>query len=214
VKTALTTRQVTAIGLAVAGLVLGIGSYFLVVAPEKSRSTALQTSLDTAQTTLTRLQQEHSASHARPKPKPLDVGAADLFRVTKAMPDAADVPGVIRTLTRLVKARKLELVSLQPAPQNVTTSGYAILPIALTVHGTFTDVSRLIRQLDDAVSDGRHLIVTERLLVPVQVSLTSTDGKSVDASIALNAFVYGVAPPTPPTAAAPTTTAPSIPAST
>jgi Tfp pilus assembly protein PilO len=212
VKTALTTRQLIAIALAVAGLVLGIGSYVLVVAPEKSRSTALQSSLDTAQSTLTRLQQEHAnPSHAAQKPKPLDVGAADLFRATKAMPDDADVPGVIRTLTRLVSGRSLELVSLQPAPQNVTTSGYAILPITLTVHGKFTDVSRLIRQLDDAVTDGRNLIVTERLFIPVQVSLTSTDGKSVDASIALDAFVYGVAPPTTPTST--TTTTPGIPAS-
>jgi Tfp pilus assembly protein PilO len=187
VKTDLTGRQLIAIALAVAGLVVGIGSYFLVVAPEKSRSAAVRASVDSARTSLATLQREHAkGAHGAPKPKPVDVRAADLFRLTKAMPDAADVPGVIQTLSRIVEERSLELVSLQPAPQNPTTGGYAVLPVSLSVHGTFDGVSKLIRELDDAVTAGPHLTVTERLFIPLSVSLTSTDGKTVDASIALD----------------------------
>src|SRR6266571_1192022 len=84
-KTKLTRQQLSAVGVAVFGLVLGLGSYMILVAPQKSKAVALAGAVDAAQSSLYVLQHHHV--HVQ-KPKPPAVEAADLFRLTKAMPDS------------------------------------------------------------------------------------------------------------------------------
>jgi hypothetical protein len=190
-KTRLSRQQMIAVGLATFGLVLGLGAYMILVAPQKSKAVALAGAVDSAQTSLSVAQ--HAPRHVRPKPVP--VGAADLFRLTKAMPDSGDVPGILRALTRLAKASSVELISLGPSPAAPTPMGYSTVPVSISVHGKFANVSNFLHRLrDTAVVTHKHLKVTGRLFVPNQISLTSDDGLAVNATILLDAFVYGAAP--------------------
>jgi len=99
-KMELTRQQLLAVGLASVGLLLGLGSYVLLVAPQKSKAVALAGAVDAAQSSLFVVQHH---PHVQ-KPKPPVVEAADLFRLTKAMPDSPDVPGILLSLMRLAKA--------------------------------------------------------------------------------------------------------------
>jgi len=209
-KSQLTRQQIFAVGLAVFGLVLGLGAYLVLVAPQKSKAVALAGAVEAAQSSLFVLQ--HNPQIHR-KPKPPDVQAADLFRLTKAMPDSVDVPGILLSLMRLAKASSINLVSVQPPTTTTPTSfGFSTASVQLTVNGKFTDVANFLQRLRDSVVVVRnHLKVTNRLFVPNTISLTeNSDGTTVDGTIAVNAFVYGtVAPPAAPTSTTGTSTTPA-----
>ena len=207
-KTQLTRQQMLAIGLAVFGLVIGLGSYMLLVAPQKSKAVALSGAIDAAQSSLYVLRNHPYAHHVQ-KPKPPDVQAADLFRLTKAMPDSQDVPGILLSLERLVQASSLELVSVQPPPSTPSvqsTTGYTAVPITVTVNGTYAKVAKFLQRLrDSVVVTHDHLKVTNRLYIPTQISLSVVTGETLNASIGLSAFVYGT-PPAPVVASTTTAT--------
>jgi Tfp pilus assembly protein PilO len=195
-KTSLTRQQMLAVGLAVFGLVLGLGSYMILVAPQKSKAAALSGAIDAAQSSLYVLQHQPRV-HAK-KPKPPVVEAADLFRLTKAMPDSQDVPGILLSLMRLAQASSLELISVTPPattpPQSAT--GYTAVPVTVTVHGKFTDVANFLQRLrDSVVVTHGHLKVTNRLYIPTLISLSVFDSETLNASIGLSAFIYGTPPP-------------------
>jgi Tfp pilus assembly protein PilO len=195
-KTQLSRQQMIAVGIAVFGLVLGLGSYLILVAPQKSKAVALSHAVDAAQSSLYVLQ-HHPHVHVQ-KPKPPPVEATDLFRLTKAMPDSQDVPGILLSVMRLAKASSLELLSVQPptVPPAQTPAGYTAVPVAIALHGKFADVASFLQRLrDSVVVSHNHLKVTNRLFVPSQISLSTADGLTVDASITLDAFVYGTPPP-------------------
>jgi hypothetical protein len=202
-KMQLTRQQLLAVGLASVGLLLGLGSYVLLVAPQKSKAVALAGAVDAAQSSLFVVQHH---PHVQ-KPKPPVVEAADLFRLTKAMPDSPDVPGILLSLMRLAKASSLDLLSVQPAASAPTPIGYSTVPVTVTLHGKFADVAGFLQRLrDSVVVTHDHLKVTNRLFVPGQIALSTADGLTVNASISLNAFVYGVAPPVTTTTTDTTTT--------
>ena len=194
-KTNLTRQQMLAVGIAVFGLVLGLGSYMILVAPQKSKAVALAGAVDAAESSLYVVQ--HNPHPHVQKPKPLAVEAADLFRLTKAMPDSADVPGILLSLMRLAKANSVELLSVQPAATGAPTpQGYSTVPVTVTLHGKFADMASFLQRLrQSVVVTHNHLKVTNRLFIPNQISLTTADGLTVNASISLAAFVYGVPPP-------------------
>jgi hypothetical protein len=206
-KTKLTRQQMLAVGIAVFGLVLGIGSYMILVAPQKSKAVALAGAVDSAESSLYVVQ--HNPHPRAQKPKPLTVEAADLFRLTKAMPDSPDVPGILLSLMRLAKANSVELLSVQPAVAGAPTpQGYSTVPVTVTLHGKFADLATFLQRLrQSVVVRHKQLKVTNRLFVPNQISLSTVDGgQTVNATISLAAFVYGVPPPPTPTSTTDTTT--------
>lgn len=202
-KTPLSKEKLLLFGLPVAGLLLGLLGYVALVAPQKSRAHSLDVQLTVAQIALV-------AAHQEPS-KPAPVRASDIFRLTKAMPDSNDMPGILRHLSRLARASAVSLDTVRPSPQIPLTQGYAALPVAVSVSGKFAAVSKFLELLrrQAAVTKGR-LLVDGRLFVANQIALTSTDGTSVSATLNLDAFVYGGAPPSapagPPGAAGTTTT--------
>jgi len=194
-KTKLTRQQMLAVGLASLGLLLGLGSYMILVAPQKSKAVALAGAVDAAQSSLF-VAQHHPQVTTRAKPPAVE--AADLFRLTKAMPDSEDVPGILLSLMGLAQANSLKLVSVQPTTGTATPAGYTTVPISVTLDGKFDDVAAFLQQLRDSVvvTHRDQLKVTNRLFVPTDISLTTDpDGSTVDATISLDAFVYGTAPP-------------------
>ena len=151
-----------------------------------------------------RLDAEIQAAEARPVPgrpapasKQPPVHAADIFRLTKAMPDSNDVPGVLDDLSQLAQASSTTLQSVSPSTVSPLTGGYGALPLNVVVAGPFPAVSRFLQRLRQQVALGKNgaLQVDGRLLVVNNVQLATTDGSSVTATLSLDAFVYGVAPP-------------------
>ncbi len=179
-------------GVPIFGLLIGLLGYMALVAPQKSKASSLASQIAAARA------EAAAAAKASAKPaRPVPVRAADILRLTRAMPDAADVPGVIRDLTRIANATSVTLQSVKPGQPVPLPQGYGALPLGVSIVGTFSHVSAFLRELRREVSvsakDGVH--AEGRLFVTDQVGLTSGNGKTVTATLGLNAFIYGLAPP-------------------
>ena len=192
-------RELLLFGLPLVGVLIGVIGYFMLVSPQKAKSHRAAGQLQSLQAQLLAEQQK--------PPEHASVQAVDLFRLVKAMPDTNDMPGILRDLTRLARASNVSIQTVTPGAQMPLTTGYGALPLTVALEGTFGDMSAFLTKLREQVRAGKkHLYVTGRLLVPNQVQMTSKDGKTLTATLSLDAFVYGVAPPVPTTTTETTTT--------
>ena len=190
VELKLDRRKALLFGLPIFGLLIGIVGYFVLVSPQKAKS-------HTASAQLASLEAQLLAEQKAP-PKHASVQAVDLFRLVKAMPDTNDVPGILRNLDRVARASHVSIQTVTPGGQIALPAGYGALPVTVALEGTFSDVSAFLTNLRQQVRLGqKSLYVSGRLLVPNQVQMTAKDGKTVTATLTLDAFVYGVAPPAP-----------------
>jgi Pilus assembly protein, PilO len=190
VKKRLTKQQLLLIGLPVLGLLLGLIGYLAVVSPQSSEANRLGSEIDSVQMQLI-------AAHQKPV-KPAPVQAADIFRLAKAMPDTADMPGILRQLSRVARSSSVSLTSVAPATQIPLTLGYGAVPLTVVVTGKFAEISKFLQLVRQQVSIGRRgrLQANGRLFITNKIAISSTDGLSVSATLNLDAFVYGVATPT------------------
>ena len=188
------------IGLPVLGLLIGLIGYFVLVSPQKGKSHRATEQIQALQAQLLEL-------HRKP-PKPVSPQAVDLFRLVKAMPDTNDMPGILRDLSRLARSSKVTIQTVTPTAQVPLLLGYGALPLTVALEGKFSNVSTFLARMRSQVRVGEKTMhVTGRLLVPNQVQLTSSkDGATVIATLSLDAFVYGVAPPAPTSTTDTTTT--------
>jgi Pilus assembly protein, PilO len=192
-------RELLLFGLPILALVIGIAGYFALVAPQKARSHRAAAELQTLQAQL--------LAEQRTPPKQASPQAVDLFRLVKAMPDTNDMPGILRDLDRLARESNVAIQTVTPGAQVPLPSGYGALPLTVALEGTFGDLSAFLTKLRQQVRVGKKdLYVAGRLLVPNQVQMSSKDGKTLTATLSLDAFVYGVAPPAPATTTTSTTT--------
>ena len=198
VELKLDKKLVLTVGLPVFGLLIGLIGYFALVSPQKGKT-------HRASEQVQALQAQLLALHG-PPPKPVSPQAVDLFRLVKAMPDTDDMPGILRDLSRLARVSKVRIQTVQPSVQVPLPVGYAAVPLTVALEGKFGNVSTFLTRLRGQVRVGeKNLYVTGRLLIPNQIQLTSKDGGTVTATLNLDAFVYGVAPPPAPTSTTETT---------
>lgn len=193
-------RKAILFGLPVLGLLLGLIGYFVLVSPQKASSHKAAVQLQS-------LEAQLIAEHQLPQ-RQASVQAVDLFRLVKAMPDSTDMPGILRDLSRLARQSNLAIQTVQPGGQVTLPLGYVAQPVVVSVDGKFGDVSRFLARLRGQVRLGaKTLNVTGRLLVPNQVQIsTGKAAGDITATLSLDAFVYGVAPPPASTDTTSTTT--------
>ena len=187
-----------AIGAAVAGgLLLALAGWLLLVSPARSKSADLGTQITSAQAEIT----TRRAAIARKPAIEVNVRATDLFRLTKAVPGRADMPGIVLELNRLASATGVTFNSITPAAV-VTAQGYNVLPLAVVVNGRFGDVNSFLHQLRKLVTVRKgRLDASGRLFAIDNVDVAeSADAKfpKVQATIMLDAFVYTGAQPVDP----------------
>jgi Tfp pilus assembly protein PilO len=178
----LTLRELIMYGLPVLGLMVGILGYFLFVSPQQSKAKTLASQVTGAQAALL-------AAHQKPT-KPVSAHAVELFHLTTAMPDAADVPGLLLNLTRLTQASKVTLQSI--TPQTAVSGGaFSIIPMTVAISGTFSAVTDFLGKLRKQVAMTNDKVSANgRLLIATQVGLSTPDGKTVSATLTVDAFYY------------------------
>jgi Tfp pilus assembly protein PilO len=167
------------------GLVVCAVGYFAVIAPERSKVGMLRDQIANAQTELTVAE----GANARPAP----FRASDLFRLAKAMPSANDMPGIVIELRNVAVQSSVELTSVRPGAPVTLALGYSALPLAVTVVGKYTAVSRFMDLLrnDVRLLGATRLEVSGRLFDADSIQLqAAAKGDSLTATLALDAFVY------------------------
>jgi hypothetical protein len=200
------SQTLLAVALGVAAALILIAGVGLLVLPQRSHIHKINGEVSAEQAQLTTAQ----AAAASPASSPVKVNAADLFRLSEAMPDTDRMPQILVDLSALARASSVELTSVKPSTE-VPLTGYTALPLVIGVTGKYKAVTQFTRRLHDAVrtpSSGR-LLVSGRLFIVNQIQLSSSDGRTVSAVINLDAFDYvPVVPVAPGTSTTPTSTTP------
>lgn len=180
---------------ALAVLVLG-GGYLTVVSPKRSKAADLKTQIETTQTRLTiALAQSHS-----PRGTADRVKVADLYRLSRAMPDRADVAGVLLDLSRAADQAGVKLQSVTPSAPGAAVNGYQSVPIAVEFQGRYEQLTTLLSRLRKLVSvRGGDLSAGGRLFGVDSVDFAAGEAgfPQVKATLALEAYVFAPSVPAP-----------------
>jgi Pilus assembly protein, PilO len=194
-------RLLAVVGLLGGGLaVLALG-LVLVVQPERDKAKTLHAQVDQAQTQIVSTQASPSGAG--------NAGATQIFQLSRAMPFADDMPGILLSLSRTAAATSTALISVHPSPRMTLSDGSSAVPVQIVLDGSYLGVERFLQQLRAAVRVVRGNVRTDgRLFLVDQVQLTSSSGSpagtgpqsEMSATLNLVALDYAA-----PAAAAPTT---------
>lgn len=193
-------------GIVVAGLLVALVGWKLVVSPQGKKASALDAQAATVQQQIA--QNLADAAKAKQTSTVPQIKVADVYKLAKAMPSQPDVPDLLIELSQVARDSGVGLQTLSPgAPATDPATGQQSVPITMTVNGDFYTVSDLLYRLRTFVfvRDGA-LEATGRLFTIDGVSL-SPGAKALSATVTMHAFVYGAS-------SAPATTAPAVPPST
>lgn len=195
-------------GIAAGLLVYALAGYFLLISPQRGKSADLEHQIQVTQQQID--QYRASAAQARSE---TPIRVAELFRLTKAMPDEVDMAGLLLELSRVARESGIEFDSITPQAPAAGT-GYQSMPVTLEVDGNYYELSDFLFRLRNLVRvrSGR-LDARGRLVVVDSISFSESTKSfpRLKAGLTLHAFVYGdntvpaAAPPPAPTTTTGTT---------
>jgi Tfp pilus assembly protein PilO len=197
--------------MAPALLIVAVVGYFLLVKPKQEEAgrlgdevAELQSKVDVALAAQNR--------GAAPKPETA-IRVADVFKLTKAMPDRDDMPGIMLELNAVAAATGVEFLAITPSAP-LPQTGFTAIPIGLTFEGSYYDLSDFLFRLRNLVlvRDGR-LQAQGRLFTLDSLDLHEGEQgfPQIQAALTVSAYVYApdsapAAPGTAPAAPAPPAT--------
>jgi type IV pilus assembly protein PilO len=198
------------------GLVLvAAAGFFLLISPKRGEASELDGEITALQG---QIAEQRQLSAGEP-PEPVEV--SDLFRLAKAMPDTTDMSGILLELNRVAGETGIEFNSISPGGATVQ-GAYQVIPVSLAFEGNFYSLSDFLYRLRSLVQvrDG-DLTANGRLFTVDTITFAEGVGSfpNIQASLSVNAFVFGTtpaaaAPPPPPATATTTTPATTTPGST
>lgn len=203
-------RTEAKVGVLVAGILLGlISGWLLVISPKRHEVSALEQQIDETRTQIAIAQGVQTPS----QPPPIRI--ADLFRLSRAMPNTSDIPGVILQLSRVAKDTGVKFESITPHDP-VPYGAYQQVAVDLSFEGRFYDLSDFLYRLRNLVSVHEGVLnATGRLFTVDSITLNqgSDSFPQVKAALTVSAYVFGdgTAPPVP-SGVAPLGASPSSPA--
>jgi Tfp pilus assembly protein PilO len=196
-------RQVPiALVIAPALLIVAAVGFFLLVKPKMDESSSLDERIAEFQGKV-----DVALAAQRQATPGESIKVADLFRLTKAMPESTDMAGVILELNSVAESSGVDFVSISPAAPVAAPAGYQSVPIKLTFEGNYYDLTDFLFRLRNlvVVRDG-ELEAAGRLFTLDALGLAEgPEGfPQIQAALTVSAYTYAPAPP----AAAPGTTPP------
>jgi type II secretory pathway pseudopilin PulG len=200
--------QPLVIGLIVLGFaVAGLGGWFMLISPQRSKATELDTQIADTNNAI-------SAARALTleAKKGAQIRVADLFRLTKAMPDQTDMPGILLQLTQVAEDSGISFEQITPSTTATPVSGYLAIPITVEFRGNFYDLSDFLYRLRNLVDVRRGALdATGRLFAIDSIEFAEAPPPpgfpEISAHLVIDAFVFGTgtAPTVPGLTGAPTT---------
>jgi type IV pilus assembly protein PilO len=189
-------------------LVFGLAGWFLLVRPEGSKLKDLKAQATEAQAKIDAYHQQVAAARAAPK-----IEVADVYRLAKAMPDRTDMPDLLLELSQLARDTGIRFDSISPQPI-APIGSYTVLPISVTFQGNFYNLADFLYRLRSLVSvHAGRLDATGRLFSVDTLTFNESTLKfpQIQATLSIDAFVYGAGTPvalpaTPTTTTTATTT--------
>jgi type IV pilus assembly protein PilO len=226
-KTKLSQSAQIAIAVSLLLLVL-IAGYFVAVKPQKKQAADLS-----AQITAKDGQISDARALLAKAKNAQKIKVADLFRLTKAMPDQPDEAGIVLELTNVARTSGIAFESITPQGSTVLGS-YQVVPISVIFDGNYFQLTDFLFRLRNLVDVRRGALAANgRLFTIDTIQFDESELKfpQIRASLQIDAYIYGTgatvsAPPqssapasttgtgttpatTTPTTTTPTTTSPS-----
>lgn len=180
--------------VAAAALVVLAAGWFVVVAPQRQRAENAARAVQQSQSEIRALEQTGRPVATPPEKQPV-IRTADLYRIAKAMPSMQDQPDLLLSLDQLARASGVTVLTIKPGAATAA-DGYSTVPIDLTLTGDYYALTDLLYRLRTlvAVRNGA-LDASGRLFSVDSIALTPTDsGKTLNAAVTVDAFVYGTVP--------------------
>jgi type II secretory pathway pseudopilin PulG len=171
------SQPVLIVLIVVGFLVAGLGGYFVLIRPQHAKAAALDTQIADTQGSI-----DSARALTLQARKVAKIRVADIFRLTKAMPDQTDMPDII-------------------------LEGYVAIPITVEFQGNFYELADFLYRLRNLV-DVRHggLDANGRLFAIDTIDFGEAPPPpgfpQIRAHLVIDAFVYG-------TGSVPTIPAPS-----
>jgi type IV pilus assembly protein PilO len=187
-------------------LVVGFAAWFLLVHPQGGKLSDLKRQSADVEQKIQAYEQQVAAARSAPK-----IEVADVYRLAKAMPDKVDMPDVVLELSQLARDTGIRFDSISPQVPAVIGS-YQVLPISVTFNGNFYNLADFLYRLRSLVTvHAGRLDATGRLFAVDTLTFNESPLKfpQIQASLVIDAFVYGAAAPVPAPAATSTTTSTS-----
>ena len=184
-------------------LLIGAGGYFLVLGPQRSKASDLNQQIADTNSAI-----DAARAMTVEAKKGAQIRVADLYRLTKAMPDQIDMAGIILELNQVAQDSGITFEQISPSTTATPISGYLAIPITVEFQGNFYDLSDFLYRLRNLV-DVRHgtLDATGRLFAIDEVDFAEAPPPpgfpQIRAHLVIDAFVYGTG--TAPTVPAPST---------
>jgi type IV pilus assembly protein PilO len=192
----------------VALLVVSAAGYFLLISPQRAKSSELAQEADAVRT---QIQALRIANAQVQNVEPIRV--ADLFRVTKAMPDTDDMPGVLLELNGIARETGIRFESITPQ-ETTDAGGYLRRPIDLVFDGNYYELSDFLFRLRSLVRvRGGQLEATGRLFTVNNLNFVESEHEfpRIKATLNVSAYVYGTGATPAPAEPAPAQPAPAAP---
>jgi Tfp pilus assembly protein PilO len=193
-------------------LIFGYAGHTLVVSPLGAQATKVQSQIDSQQTQI--FQRRTELRKARVAPT---IESADLFKLSRAMPDREDMPGIILALGEVARAAGIKFNLIEPVVgASITVTGaYTPVRIHLLFNGDFYGLSDFLYRIRSLVAvrngtlqaDGRLFNVDS-----VSFNVSADKFPQIQAELFVDTYVYGTAPtpaPTTPSTTTPSTTTPA-----
>lgn len=183
------------LGLIAAGVLvvmLAVG-WFALIGPKRAEATSLQRQIEEVQ------MQIAAAQHAGSGAQPPTVRVADLFELSRAMPNRIDMASVLLQLSDVATETGVNFQSITPHDP-VVLGSYQRVGIDLVFEGHFYDLSDFLFRLRNLVGvyDGK-LAATGRLFSVDTISFDEGELQfpQVKATLTVSAYIFGDGAPAP-----------------
>jgi Tfp pilus assembly protein PilO len=172
---------------AAALLIVALVGYFVLIRPKRAEAGRLADKIAQLNTEV-----QAAKLAARPQQGTTKIKLADLFELSKAMPQRDDMPGIILELNAIAEGAGVSFVAISPQTQ-VAKEGYRILPISLTFEGNFYDLNDFLFRMRNLVSvrDGK-LAASGRFFTLDTLDMHEGPDKfpQIQAILIVSAYVY------------------------
>jgi Tfp pilus assembly protein PilO len=195
--------------LAAAVLLALVAGWFLAISPKRSEVKTLKQQIEDTRDQI-------SAAHGVRTPSQPAIRVADLFKLSRAMPNTVDIPGVLLQISRVAEETGVNFQAI--TPHDPTPLGaYQEIDIDLTFQGRFYDLSDFLYRLRNLVDVHEGVLnASGRVFTVKSINLDQGEQSfpQVKASLTVSAFVFGdgTAPPVPSGLAPDSSATPTTPA--
>ena len=169
-------------------LLVTVLGFFMLVSPQRGKAADVQKEIADTQKQI----DDAHALVAKAK-NAQKVKVADLFKLTKAMPDNPDEADVLLDLNNVANASGIEFSSINVDP-SATLPSYQVIPLRLEFVGNFYALSDFLFRLRNLVDVHRGALdASGRLFAVDQIALDEGvyHFPRIRAQIKIDAFVYG-----------------------